>query len=109
MLTNDEKEKCVQLFEWATNEKTNTNDWNESTADVLAEMYAAILTCSSAMNLVPRPPGIKPGWGWLIKCVYDVVSRSGLGDRLQIYESCRAVRAAQYKRVILIELATGGL
>lgn len=108
MLTNDEKEKCAQLFEWATDERTNPNDWHESAADVLAEMYAEILTCSSAMNLVPRPPGMKPGWGWLIKYVYDVVSRSGLGGRFQVYEACRVVRGAQYKRVILIELATGG-
>ena len=68
-----------------------------------------ILKCSSLMNLVPRPPSIKPGWGWLIKYVFDVVSKLGLGGRLQIYEACRAVRVAQYKRVILIELGTGGI
>ena len=61
------------------------------------------------MNLVPRPPGMKPGWGWLIKYVYGVVSRTGLGSKLQIYETCRAIRGAQYKRVILIEIGTGGM
>lgn len=108
MLSEDDKTQCAQLFKWATNEPTNAKDWNESAANLLAQLYAEMLTCSSLMDLVPRPPGSKPGWVWLIKIAFGVISRRLMGNKRKIYETCRIVRGAQFKRLILIELGTGG-
>lgn len=108
MLSEDDKVKCAELFEWVTNEPTNTKDWNERAANLLAQMYAEMLTCSYLMDLVPRPPSSKPGWGWLIKNAYGVIKRRLMGNKRKIYETCRIVRGAQFKRLILIELGTGG-
>jgi len=108
MLSKDEKIKCVELFEWATDETTNANDWNESAANLLAEMYAQIIDCSTKFSFVPKPTGSKPGWSWLLKYAYDVISIRFTGNKRKIYETCLVVRSAQYKRLIQIELATGG-
>jgi hypothetical protein len=107
MLSEEEKMKCVELFKWATDESTNPKDWNERAANLLAEMYAEMLTCSSLMDLIPRPPSSKPGWGWLLRYTYDVISRKLMGNRGKIYETCRVIRNAQYKRLISIDLVTG--
>ena len=103
MLSQQDKEKCVEMFEWATNERTNPNDWNESAADFLAAMYAEISGCSVAMDYVPRPPSSKPGWAWLLTYAYQALSAKMVGNK-RIYDACVVTRAWYYRSLITIEL-----
>lgn len=103
MLSQEDKEKCAELYEWATGEKTNPNDWNENAADLLSAMYAEISGCSAAMNHVPRPPTSKPGWVWLITYVYQALSAKMVGNK-NIYNACVITRAWYFRSLIGAEL-----
>ncbi|SCY85250.1 hypothetical protein [Desulfoluna spongiiphila] len=54
-MTFEEKEKCAQIWEMLTGEKTDANAWCDQAGDTLAEALASIHSCSHAMKHVPRP------------------------------------------------------
>lgn len=62
MLSQEDKEKCVELYYWATKKNSAAQDWNEEAANLLAELYTEMAKCSSAIDFIPRPPSSKPGW-----------------------------------------------
>lgn len=90
----DDKQKCVEIWEMYTGQTTAPVQWNEAAADALATMTAEIRECSSAMNFVPRPVGLKPGWGWLIDYVYDVLQNRYSTNKGRLYEACITVATA---------------
>lgn len=105
MLSDDEKIKCVELYRWATGNDTRASQWNESAADLLAEMYAKTVTCSRALSFVPKPSGSKPGWGWVINYAYSAVSYNP--DK--IFDICRVACAYSDTHNIETALVTGGM
>lgn len=88
-----------------TGKETKPQDWNESAANLLAEMVAKVRDCSNAMDFVPRPPGWKPSWTYIVKQVYEALrnrfTRSG-----GYYEVCLKA-ALPYQRLIETELQVG--
>lgn len=106
-MTIEDKNKCAETYEMLTGEKTNTEDWNQTAADLLAEMVAKVAECSDAMDFVPRPSGFMPGWGYIVKNVYEALKRHFFaGDTRKYYEICLTA-AGPLKRQIDIALATG--
>ncbi|MBN1982005.1 MAG: hypothetical protein JW795_10760 [Chitinivibrionales bacterium] len=101
-LSDEEKKRCTVLWEWATELKSDPNDWNEETASLLAEMYAEIINCSKAMNWAPRPAGV-PSWSWLLKQLYLPLIRS-ITNKHKVYEACRVVAVRNYKDYIIAHL-----
>lgn len=105
-MTIEEKQKCAEVFKMLTGQETKPQDWNESAANLLAEMVAKVRDCSNAMDFVPRPPGWKPGWTYIVKYVYESIrnrsTRSG-----NYYEACLTAVGSSIKRKIEIELQMG--
>lgn len=106
-LAVEDRKKCVQLWKWATGETTTEDIWNEAAADLLAQMYAEIVTCSKRMNFVPRPAGSRPGWFWLLKQAFDVLYRNLTASKNEVYVACKNTAVYYYKRSI--EAALSGL
>lgn len=106
-MTIVDKKKCAETFEMLTGEKTNPEEWNQTAANLLAEMVAKITECSDAMDFVPRPSGFKPGWSYIVKNVYGNLKRQFFsGDTRKYYEICLTA-AGPLKRQVKIALATG--
>ncbi|WP_306536928.1 hypothetical protein [Geobacter sp.] len=105
-MTIEEKQKCAEVFKMLTGQETQPQDWNESAANLLAEMVAKVRDCSNAMDFVPRPPGWKPNWTYVVKYVYESLknrsTRSG-----NYYEACLTAVGSAIKRKIEIELQIG--
>lgn len=103
----EEKEKCSEIWEMMTGIQTTPAEWNESAGDALAEMVATMRTCSNAFKFVPHPVGSKPGYGWLVGYVYQVLKSQYSMDRHRVFEYCLTVRVGNWKSIIETELATG--
>jgi len=54
-------------------------DVSEKTAEIFYQMYNAAATCSSAMDLVPRPSGGPPGIVWIVTQLTGAVIRRHKG------------------------------
>ena len=106
-MTNDEKQKCAEIWEMISGEKTNITLWNANAGDALAAMVASIISCSKATTYVPKPSGSRPGYGWIVNYVYNVFKQRYNMNKTQIFKGCAAFRFAQWRSVITIELNAG--
>jgi len=104
-MTYDEKMKCVELYEMCSEISTTPEMWNDEAADILAEMYAEMLSCTNKIHFVPKPVGSRPGWSWLINYAYQVIRERFFGKSREIYEMCRVTVLRDYKTAINIALA----
>lgn len=103
-MTFEEKEKCAQIWEMMSGEKTSTNAWCDQAGDALAEALASVHSCSNAMKHVPRPVGSSPGYGWVVGYVFNVLNqRYGMNKDLA-FSYCETVRLWQWKSAIQVEL-----
>ncbi|QDY80483.1 hypothetical protein [Streptomyces qinzhouensis] len=80
---------------------------NADVADVLSQATDRIIQCSAAYALVPKPPGFRPGIGYLVsywKNIRDYFL-AVRGDRQ--YKGCVVSTAAYYRSII--EMASAGI
>ncbi|MER5548882.1 hypothetical protein ABT072_42240 [Streptomyces sp. NPDC002589] len=79
---------------------------NSDVADVLSQATGAILKCSEAFALVPKPPGFIPGASYLVKYTLQLRNyfQAVRGDRT--YRTCVVAASADYRSAI--ELASMG-
>ncbi|MEU3601392.1 hypothetical protein ABZ714_22135 [Streptomyces sp. NPDC006798] len=80
---------------------------NADVADVLSQATDRIIQCSAAYALVPKPPGFRPGVGYLVsywKNIRDYFL-AVRGDRQ--YKACVVSTAAYYRSII--EMASAGI
>lgn len=100
-MTQDEKRKCAEVWELVTGDKTSPSEWCKEAGDELVAMLAAIRGCSETMIFVPRPVGSRPGYGWIVKYVYDVLTQR---YRKGEFEICKVVGLYKWKRSVKIKL-----
>ncbi|MFQ6032449.1 MAG: hypothetical protein ACE5K2_05955 [Candidatus Zixiibacteriota bacterium] len=68
---------------------------NDKLADLAARMLYAALKKSKALDLVPRPPGSKPGISWLIKQAVKTFWRKA--RKQKIYSIARTSVARDFR------------
>ena len=94
--------KDVLTFFYPQNPPRQLNDELRLLA---ATMLHAAIKASEAMNLVPRPPGGKPGVAWMVLQAVKIFFRAQ--GRTRIYESVRVTVARNFRSQY--ELAKMGL
>lgn len=68
---------------------------SDEVANLAAEMLDEAARGSKAMDLVPRPPGFRPGVGWLLSQAVQMAWRRA--GRQQIYEAVRCTVALKFR------------
>ncbi|MFE0426597.1 hypothetical protein [Streptomyces sp. NPDC058953] len=106
--TPDEQEKLREIAAsiWTPELAAGWN-MNADVADVLSQATDRIIQCSAAYALVPKPPGFRPGIGYLVsywKNIRDYFL-AVRGDRQ--YKACVVSTAAYYRSII--EMASAGI
>ncbi|MEV7283191.1 hypothetical protein AB0O01_01265 [Streptomyces sp. NPDC093252] len=106
--TPEEQEKLREIAAsiWTPELAAGWN-MNAEVADVLSQATDRILQCSAAYALVPKPPGFRPGLGYLVsywKNIRDYFLALN-GDRQ--YKPCVVSTAAYYRSII--EMASQGI
>ncbi|MFJ4686955.1 hypothetical protein ACIQNG_26770 [Streptomyces sp. NPDC091377] len=106
--TAEEQEKLREIAAsiWTPELAAGWN-MNAAVADVLSEATDRIIQCSAAYALVPKPPGFRPGLGYLVsywKNIRDYFL-AVRGDRQ--YKACVVSTAAYYRSII--EMASQGI
>ncbi|MBU1169357.1 MAG: hypothetical protein KKD44_07310 [Proteobacteria bacterium] len=105
-MTLDEKKKCAEVWEMVSGEKTNAKQWCEAAGDALSEMMASMRACSKAMKHVPRPSGSRPGYGWIVNYVYQVLKQRYGMNKSQIFQGCFNVSYSNWRSHITITLGS---
>ena len=80
-------------------------DITDAVGDLAAVMLKQALEGSKLMNLVPRPPGFKPGVVWLISQAVQMFWRSQ--GKVKIYENVRTEVARSHRSEY--EMARAGI
>ncbi|MBP2328500.1 hypothetical protein JOF56_008885 [Kibdelosporangium banguiense] len=80
---------------------------NNDVADVLSRATQAILRCSEAFALVPKPPGFIPGLSYLVKYARNLVDYFSAVRGNRTYRACVVTTALNYRTEI--ELASEGI
>ncbi|MET8832116.1 hypothetical protein ABZX40_40870 [Streptomyces sp. NPDC004610] len=106
--TPEEQEKLREIAAsiWTPELAAGWN-MNAEVADVLSLATDRIIQCSAAYALVPKPPGFRPGLGYLVsywKNIRDYFLALS-GDRQ--YKACVVSTAAYYRSII--EMASQGI
>ncbi|AZK92659.1 MULTISPECIES: hypothetical protein [Streptomyces] len=106
--TPDEQQKLREIAAsiWTPELAAGWN-MNADVADVLSQATDRIIQCSAAYALVPKPPGFRPGLGYLVsywKNIRDYFL-AVRGDRQ--YKACVVSTAAYYRSII--EMASAGI
>ncbi|MFI1828261.1 hypothetical protein ACH41E_17695 [Streptomyces sp. NPDC020412] len=106
--TPEEQEKLREIAAsiWTPELAAGWN-MNADVADVLSQATDRIIQCSAAYALVPKPPGFRPGLGYLVsywKNIRDYFL-AVRGDRQ--YKACVVSTAAYYRSII--EMASAGI
>ncbi|MGI0118798.1 hypothetical protein [Zooshikella sp. RANM57] len=91
--------------------------WGEGAAtpsaingNVINTVYEVLLeaqSCSSSMDLVPRPSGSVAGIGYSVSQLVNIGKRIASGDT-RLYITCKNVAAARYKTKVILVLRSGG-
>jgi hypothetical protein len=92
-MTRDEEAHIRAVGRWFYG--TDPAIVNEAVGDVLAEMVQKVVEGSHMMNLVPRPTGGPPGWGWLVSQGVQMWWRTHHSER--VYEAVKRSVALGYK------------
>ncbi|MEU7168587.1 hypothetical protein AB0A70_28740 [Streptomyces morookaense] len=79
---------------------------NNDVADVLSQATGAILKCSEAFALVPKPPGFIPGLSYLAKYALQLRNYFQAVQGNRTYRTCVVAASADYRTAI--ELASMG-
>ncbi len=82
-------------------------DMNSDVADVLSQATQAILTCSTAFSLVPKPPGWQPGLWYLVTYVKNIVYYFQAVNGSRTYQACISGTALNFRSAI--EIASTGV
>ncbi|VVS95704.1 hypothetical protein [Desulfoluna spongiiphila] len=96
-MTFDDKSKCSEIWAMVSGIETNPEEWCVEAGDALSEMIAEMRGCSKAMRYVPSPSGSRPGYGWLVNYVYDVLKQRYGMNRARIFQSCLNVGLSKWK------------
>ncbi|MFE2291532.1 hypothetical protein [Streptomyces sp. NPDC059452] len=80
---------------------------NAEVADVLSQATGAILRCSEAFSLVPRPAGFIPGLGYLVQYWKNLRDYFLAVKENRTYRACVVTTAASYRSAI--EMASAGI
>lgn len=86
------------------------NGWemNEDVGNVLSQATDAIMMCSAAFSMVPKPPSVtSPGWFWIINNSLSIVTYVIGVSGNQTYKICVNTAALNYRTAI--ELASMGI
>ncbi len=105
-MTLDDKKKCSELWKMASGDYIAPEHWTESAGNELAKFFAGIYDCTDAMSYVPRPCGSAPGWGWVVKQVYQVLKTRYLMNSGLVFTACKDASIIRYKSSIQIECLT---
>ena len=82
-------------------------DMNSAVADVLSSATQAILDCSQAFSLVPRPPGWVPGVAYLVKYALNLRDYFLVLTTNRTYQACVSGAALNYRSAM--DIASLGL
>jgi hypothetical protein len=99
-MTLEEKKKCSEIWKMASEDYIRPEDWTDSAGDALAKYLAGIYHCSDAMSYVPQPVGSRPGWGWVVSEVYNVLKNKYGMDKGQVFVICSDVSLSRYRSII---------
>jgi len=81
-------------------------DMNSDVADVLSSATHAILICSEAFSLVPKPAGWVPGLAYLVKYAVNLKDYFQAVSGSRIYKTC--VSGAAYNYRSPMDIASSG-
>ena len=81
-------------------------DMNSDVADVLSSATHAILICSEAFSLVPKPAGWVPGLGYLVKYAVNLKDYFQAVSGSRTYRTC--VSGAAYNYRTPMDIASSG-
>ncbi|MGV9317150.1 hypothetical protein ACWDR0_33980 [Streptomyces sp. NPDC003691] len=106
--TPDEQEKLRAIAGaiWTPGLAAGWN-MNAAVADVLSEATDRILQCSAAFALVPKPPGFRPGLGYLVSYWQNIRDYFLAVSGNRQYKACVVSTAAYYRSII--EMASAGI
>ncbi|MFD2415575.1 hypothetical protein [Amycolatopsis pigmentata] len=82
-------------------------DMNTDVANVLSDATHAILTCSAAFSLVPKPPGWVPGITYLVKYALNLRNYFLAVSGNRTYAACVSGTALNYRSAM--EIASAGV
>ncbi len=100
----DEREHIATVINYFFGNDTATPATvNEQTAKVVYNALNEARSCSTSMDLVPRPSSGKAGISYVVKQVAKIGKRMAEGDTA-LYEACRVQVARNYKSAIQFAL-----
>ncbi|MBN1983901.1 MAG: hypothetical protein JW795_20380 [Chitinivibrionales bacterium] len=94
-LSSEEKNKCAQLWEWATNMRCEADVWNDTAADLLAQLYGEIIDFSEEFIWLSRSAGM-PTVPWLLDQVYQPLVRT-MANKHKVFQACKSIMAHSYQ------------
>ena len=103
-MNHDEREHIAAVINYFWGQGTvSPHAVNDAAATVVYEALDEAQSCSSSMDLVPRPTSGKPGLSYIIKQVAKIGKRIAEGDT-SVYEVCRLQVARNYRSEIQFAL-----
>ncbi|MCP3872579.1 MAG: hypothetical protein GY699_05400 [Desulfobacteraceae bacterium] len=103
-MTFDEKQKCSEIYKFLTRKDVPPNQWNETAANKLSEIVAALFKCTQLIHLIPRGPG--NDWIWLVTEAYGVIKRKFSNNPREVYDMC--LKTGVWYRIREVEIALIG-
>ncbi len=82
-------------------------DMNAEVGDILGTVTKEIMDCSKAFNLVPRPVGWIPGWGYVAKTAIQITAYLIGVTKDRVYKTCVSTAALNWRS--RIEMASAGI
>lgn len=82
-------------------------DMNAEVGDILGALTKEIMECSNAFDLVPRPVGWIPGWGYVAKTAVQITAYLIGVKKDRVYKTCVFVAALNWRS--RIEMASAGI
>lgn len=98
----EDKKKCSEIWKLISGETIMPVRWNQKAADSLATIVIEIKDCSIALDMLPRPQGMRPGWFWLAKTAYGIIKRTVFDKNT--YKLCINIAIIKWKSQIHIDL-----
>ncbi len=86
----------VEVLAFFYTERLQESQLNSQLRELAARMFDAAVEASNAMDLVPRPPGGRPGFAWLISQIVQAAYRRLIRER-RIYQSVRVSVARNFR------------
>ena len=100
VLSDQEKQEIQTIVNYFYKGSLKLHNINEKVADIVYQMLQYAQSCSVAMNLVPRPAGMKPGISYVLKEIAKITLR--LKKDNKIYHSCRDSVALKWRTALTL-------